>query len=73
MLQGGLEHRVDLGERQRGEQLAAALACGAAAGLVAPGVDAERAAMAAGAELVEPGSDVLGDEFGQLLLAKGRE
>ncbi|GHE83685.1 hypothetical protein GCM10018772_02710 [Streptomyces fumanus] len=70
VLQGGLEHGVDVGERQRGEQLVAALAGGAAAGLVAPGVDAARAALAGGAELVEPGADVLGGELGQLLLAE---
>lgn len=32
VLQGGLEHGVDVGERQRGEQLVTALAGGAAAG-----------------------------------------
>jgi hypothetical protein len=70
VLQGGLEDGVEVGERQRGEQLVAALAGGAAAGLVAPGVNAARAALAGGAELVEPGADVLGGELGQLLLAE---
>ncbi|MDQ1011075.1 hypothetical protein QFZ82_005560 [Streptomyces sp. V4I23] len=37
VFQGGLEYGVDVGQRQRREQLAAALADGAAAGLVAPG------------------------------------
>ncbi len=70
MLQGGLEHGVDVGQGQRREQLAAALAGGAAAGLVSPGVEAARAALAGGAELVEPGADVLGGELGELLLAQ---
>ncbi|GGT26481.1 hypothetical protein GCM10010222_80360 [Streptomyces tanashiensis] len=37
VLQGGLEHGVDVGQRQRREQLAAALACGTQ--LVEPGAD----------------------------------
>lgn len=70
VLQGGLKDGVDVGERQRGEPLVAALAGGAAVGLVAPGVDAARAALAGGAKLVEPGADVLGGELGELLLAE---
>jgi hypothetical protein len=70
VLQGGLEYGVDVGERQRGEQFGAAPADGAATGLVAPGVDAAGAALAGGAELVEPGADVLGGELGELLLAQ---
>ncbi len=70
VLQGGLEHGMDVGQSQRGEQLATALACSAAARLVAPGVDATRAALAGSAELVESGADVLGGELGELLLAE---
>ncbi len=70
VLQGGLEHGVDVGQRQRGEQLVAAGTRGAAAGLVAPGVEATGAALAGGAELVEPGADILGGELGELLLAE---
>ncbi|GAB2952062.1 hypothetical protein GCM10027028_62940 [Streptomyces sundarbansensis] len=70
VLQGGLEDGVDVGERQRGEQLVAALAGGAAVGLVAPGVEAACAALACGTQLVEPGADVLGGELGELLLAQ---
>ncbi|ESP97713.1 hypothetical protein B591_19278 [Streptomyces sp. GBA 94-10 4N24] len=66
VLQGGLKDGVDVGERQRGEQLVAALACGTAAGLITPGIDTARAALAGGAELVEPGSDVLGGELREL-------
>lgn len=61
---------MDVGERQRGEQLVAALAVGAAAGLVAPGVKAARAALVGGAELVALGADALGGEPGELLLAE---
>jgi hypothetical protein len=70
VFQGGLEDGMDVGECQWGEQLVAALVGGAAAGLVAPGVDAARAALAGGAESVEPGADVLGGELGELLLAQ---
>jgi len=66
VLQGGFEDGVDVGQGQRGKPLSAALPGRAALGLVAPGVDAARAALAGGAELVEPGSDVLGGEFGEL-------
>ncbi len=69
VLQGGLEHGVDVGEGQNGQALAAADAGRAAQWLVAGGVEATRAALAGGAELVEPGADVLGGEFGELLLA----
>ncbi|KUN96908.1 hypothetical protein AQJ67_32575 [Streptomyces caeruleatus] len=68
VLQGGLEHRVDVGE-----QLVAALACGTAAGLITPGIDTARAALAGGAELVEPRADVLGGELGELLLTQAGE
>nr|WP_052681986.1 hypothetical protein [Saccharothrix sp. ST-888] len=75
VLQRGLEHGVDVGKGQRGEPLAAALPDRAAARPtgclrcvgVAAGVEAACAALAAGAELVEPGADVLGGEFGELL------
>jgi hypothetical protein len=70
VLQGGLEHGVHVGEGQRGEPLGAARSGGAATGLIAARIDASRAALAGGAELVEPGADVLGGDFGELLLAK---
>lgn len=72
VLQGGFEHGVDVVQRQRSEQLGAALADCAAAGLVAPGVEAAGAALAGGAEPVEKGAyvacgqprDLLGAEAG---------
>jgi hypothetical protein len=77
VLQGGFEHGVDVGERERGEVLTAALADGAAArsaagrgvGLAA-GVDAACAALADGPQSVQPGAHVLGSELGELLLAE---
>jgi hypothetical protein len=73
VLQGGLEHRVHVGQGQRGEPLGAALPGSAALGLVAGGVEAACAALAGGAELVELGADVLGGELGELLLAQAGE
>ena len=73
VLQGGLEHGVDVGQRQRGQALGAALPDGTALRLVAGGVEAACAALAGGAELVEPGADVLGGELGELLLAEAGE
>jgi hypothetical protein len=73
VLQGRLEHGVDVGQGQRGEQLVAALPGRAALGLVAVGVEAECAALAGGAELVEPSADVLGGEFSELLPSQAGE
>lgn len=70
VLQGGLEHGVHVGQRQRRETLGTARSDGAATGLITPSIDAARAALAGGAELVEPGADVLGGELGELLLAE---
>jgi hypothetical protein len=52
VLQGGLEYGVHIGQGQRREPFGAALARGAAAGLVAGGVEAASTALARGAELV---------------------
>jgi hypothetical protein len=67
VLQCGLENGVNVGQSQGRELLGAALSGGAAQGLVAGGVEAAGAALAGGTELVEPGSDVLGGELGELL------
>lgn len=66
----GLEHGVDVGQRQRREPLGVARSDGSATGLITPGIDAACAALAGGAELVEPGADVLGGELGELLPAQ---
>jgi hypothetical protein len=61
---------VDVDQRQRREPLGTARSNGAATGLITPGIDVARAALAGGAELVEPGADVFGSELGELLLAE---
>ncbi len=53
-----------------GESHRAARSGGAATGLITAGVNAKGAALAGGAELIEPGADVLGGELGELLLAQ---
>jgi hypothetical protein len=79
VLQRGLEYGVDVGEREWGEPLAAALADRAAARVAAglgvgmtSGVDPARAALADGPQFVQPGADVLGGELGELLPAQAR-
>lgn len=73
VLHGGLEYGVDVRQRQRGEPLGAARSGGAATGLRTAGVDAAGAALAGGAELVQPAAYVLGGELGELLLAQARD
>jgi hypothetical protein len=77
VLKGGLEHGVDVGERERGELFVAALPESAATGLAAglrvgltAGVDAAYAALADGPQSVQPGADVLGGELRELLAAQ---
>lgn len=67
VFQGGFEDGVDVGECQGRELLGAARSGGAAERLVAGGIEAAGAALAGGAELVEPGADILGGELGELL------
>lgn len=67
MLQCGLEDGVHVRDGERGQPLPTALADRAAALLL---VEAACAALAAGAELVEPGADVPGSELGDLLAAE---
>ena len=58
---------MHVGEGQGREPLGAALPGGAAKGLFTGRVEAAGAALAGGAELVEPGADVLGGELRELL------
>ncbi|GAA2802117.1 hypothetical protein GCM10019017_54810 [Streptomyces showdoensis] len=68
VFEGGLEDRVHVHHRRRGQLLLAALADGAAP--ISFGVQALGAALAGGAEPVEEGAYVLGGEAGDLLGAE---
>src|SRR5690606_16644891 len=68
VFEGGLEDRVHVRHRRRGQLLLAALSDGAAP--LPFGVQALGAALAGGAEPVEEGAYVLGGEAGDLLSAE---